>query len=104
MKIFEIWRRVNRYFVLKCPYCKHVFRWDATRLKVFEKDVKNVTCHKCNEKVPIEANCLDNDPLDIVLDGYLLRKEIVNGKEVKEENPLKSGSTTNLDFTSAAEL
>jgi len=101
MKIFEIWVRKSQYIVLKCPKCKHTFRRDILNLK----EIKNVTCRKCEMRFPIENNSLDHDPLYNIFEGqHVLRKEIVDGKEVKEENPLKSNPSPSADFSSAAEL
>lgn len=72
---------------------------------VFGKEIKNATCQKCERLFPIENNSLDYDPLyNIFEEQYVLRKEIVDGKEVKEENPLKSDPSPPADFSSAAEL
>ena len=64
IKIFEVWRRITRYIMLKCPECKKIFRrsldWNGY-LKLNGKNLQNVTCIKCDNFFPIENNIIDED-------------------------------------------
>ena len=106
MKIFQIWKRISEYVVLQCPYknCNHIFKRDTSNFNVFGNKVKNAKCQRCEKNFPIEGNTLDNDPLHLNIEGYSLRKEIVEGKEVKEENPLTNKNIPEPDFLSASEI
>ena len=73
-------------------------------MTVFGKNIKNAKCQKCEKLFPIENNSLDYDPLHNIFGGHVLRKEIVDGKEVEEENPLKESNSPDVGFSSATEL
>ncbi len=105
MKIFQVWEKKSEYIVLKCPEmeCGHIFRRD-TNLNVFGKEAKNSKCQRCGKLFPIKNNTLDFDPLHMNVDRFALRKEIINGKEVNEENPLKNKDLPEADFFSASDL
>jgi hypothetical protein len=74
-------------------------------LNVFGKEIKNAKCQKCDKAFPVENNSLDSDPLHNIFEGqYVLRKEVVDGKEIREENPLKKDDISDVNFSSATEL
>jgi phage FluMu protein Com len=50
------------YVVLKCPSCGRIQRF-MHRQECFGKVPKNAGCKQCQKAIPIEENCLDNDPL-----------------------------------------
>ena len=106
IRIFQIWTRKSEYIVLKCPNkdCECIFRWDISNLRAFGKNIKNAKCQKCEKLFPLENNFLDYDPLGNTSEEHVLRKEIVDGKEVKEENPLKKGKIPDIRFLPATEL
>ena len=61
MKVFEFEGSGVKYVVLKCPFCKKVFRRNVENLKIFGNDVKNAKCQLCDKSFPVETNYLESD-------------------------------------------
>lgn len=58
-KSFKVYQFVYEYYVLKCPHCNFVFRFNE------QKNNKSTIakCQKCNKRFTIDKNTLSEDVL-----------------------------------------